>query len=272
MVKVFSPAKINLGLWITGKRSDLYHEILTVYHKINLFDEIEIEPFSDNVVEVVKANIPSEENLVTKGLNLIYSLKPLKNFYRIRITKNIPIGGGLGGGSSNLATVLKAINALENNIFTEKELEDICASLSTDSVFFLKEEKAAVGYSKGDKLKPLEPLNLDITLIFPKIISKTKEVYQNLKEQDFSKISIEELMSIYKNNLLLENIKNDLTTSATQLYPEIGEIIRFLESFNIRAHLSGSGSTVFVIGLLPKEIIKALEGRSWLVYSAKTIF
>lgn len=272
MVKVFSPAKINLGLWVKGRRADFFHEIITVYHKINLFDEVEIEPFSDNVVEVVKANITQEENLVTKGLNLLYSLKPLKNFYKIKITKNIPIGGGLGGGSSNLATVLKTINNLENNIFTEKELEDICASLSTDSVFFLREEKAAIGYSKGDKLKPVKPLNLDVTIIFPKIISKTKEVYENIKEQNFSEISIEEVINLYENNVLLENIKNDLTASASELYPEIGEIIRFLENFNIKAHLSGSGSTVFVIGLLPKEIIKALEGRSWLVYVTKTIY
>jgi len=108
-MRVLSPAKLNLGLWLLGKRSDGYHEIFTIYHAIDLFDEILIE---DGPLSIeTSTGIPMEENLVYKAIKLMENRLGEEINFRIYIQKNIPEGAGLGGGSSNVASVLKAITS-----------------------------------------------------------------------------------------------------------------------------------------------------------------
>lgn len=135
MLRLLSPAKLNLGLWLLGKRPDGYHEIFTLYQAINLFDEVSIEEGNLNVQ--TSTGIPMEENLVYKALKAMEKLLGRELNFKIFIQKNIPEGGGLGGGSSNVATVLKAINQLLDIPLSEEDLQNIASKVSSDAPFFL---------------------------------------------------------------------------------------------------------------------------------------
>ncbi|MFN3264081.1 MAG: 4-diphosphocytidyl-2C-methyl-D-erythritol kinase, partial [Aquificaceae bacterium] len=131
MLRLLSPAKVNLGLWLLGKRADGYHEVFTIYQAVDLFDEVLIEegPLS---VET-STGIPMEQNLVYKALRVMEGLLGKEISLRIFIQKNIPEGGGLGGGSSNVATVLRAVNELMGNPLSEEELYLIAGRISSDA-------------------------------------------------------------------------------------------------------------------------------------------
>ena len=108
-MELLSPAKLNLGLWLLGKRQDNYHEIFTIFQAISLFDRIEILEKGPLRVETSKG-IPQEENLVYKALRLMEGTLRTDLEIQVYVEKVIPIGGGLGGGSSNVATVLIGVN------------------------------------------------------------------------------------------------------------------------------------------------------------------
>jgi 4-diphosphocytidyl-2-C-methyl-D-erythritol kinase len=125
MVKLISPAKVNLGLWVTAKRWDGYHEIITLYQTVSLFDEIFIRegPLSVDT----NLGIPQEENLVYKAMSLFQAQTGISLNFSVYISKRIPPGSGLGGGSSNAATVLKKINELIGTPLEEGELMSLLA-------------------------------------------------------------------------------------------------------------------------------------------------
>jgi 4-diphosphocytidyl-2-C-methyl-D-erythritol kinase len=138
MVILKSPAKINWGLWILGRRPDGYHEIFTPIQKIGLFDLIEIEK-SNSLTVQTSNNIPQKENFVYKGLKKFEEVTGIPQRWKIFIKKQIPIGGGLGGGSSNLATVLKWVNSYWNKPLNFEELKNLVATISSDAPAFLGE-------------------------------------------------------------------------------------------------------------------------------------
>jgi len=260
-----SPAKVNLGLWVIGKRPDGYHEILTLYREIPLYDEIILR---EGVLRVeTSTGIPQEENLVYKGLVEYSRLTGLEVPFSVYITKRIPAGGGLGGGSSNLATVLKRINELLGKPMSDEELLELLSSLSSDAPFFFF-GGTAVGRGRGEKLERVEnTIRTKLTLIIPSVSSNTARVYSFLREEHFTPLreAEEKLKRVLMGEL--EAVENVLGTLARELYPEIEEVCRFVEFSGFRAIVSGSGSSVFFFGEPPQEMLIGAMARGWKVYS-----
>ncbi len=261
-----SPAKVNLGLWVLGKRSDGYHDILTLFHAIDLCDEILVEegPFR---VET-NTGIPMEENLVYRALVEFQRRTGREVEYRVYISKKIPEGSGLGGGSSNVATVLKEINRLEGDLLPEEEISEIAGSVSSDAPFFVK-GGTQLGAGRGDVLRELENLELDITLVIPRVKASTPEVYSRLREEHFTDVNPEEVISMVMEGRY-ELLENKLGELACEVYPEIGEVVRFIEHLGFKALVSGSGSAVFYIGKPTKELVAGARLRGWSVFETKS--
>lgn len=269
MLVLKSPAKVNLGLWILGKRGDGYHEILTLFHEIDLSDEIYI---SEGRLEVrTNTGISQEENLVYRGIKLFEEITGIEVNLSVFIEKRIPEGGGLGGGSSNLATALKAVNELYGSPLNYEELKELLLRLSSDAPFFLQ-GGSALGRGRGEILEPIEPLNLTLTLVVPSVRASTGLVYGGVTEKHLTdKENIDIIISRLKAGDL-SVLENSLGELATEIYPEMAEAKRFLENLGFEALVSGTGSTLFYIGKLTKEVEagaklrgwKAIEVKSWL--------
>ncbi len=252
-----SYAKINLGLWITEKRPDGYHNIVTVFHKIGLHDVITITPHYD--FEVITLG----DEIETK--NILYKVKELveKNFKititgRIEILKKIPVGSGLGGASSNAAYYLKYLNDKRNLGLSTKELIEIGKEIGSDVPFFLLNENAAIATGRGEILEPIRStFNYPIILGFPGCRILTKWAYEKFDElSSFTKFSeaykkAVKIADALENNdisLLETEISNDFEKIVNTRCPEILDIKDILISLGAQvATLSGSGSAVFGI-------------------------
>ncbi len=266
MLKILSPAKVNLGLWVKGKRTDGFHEILTVFHTIDLCDEIILK---EGPLKVETSNgIPQEENLVYRALLEYRKVTGLDVDFSIYINKRIPVGAGLGGGSSNAAVVLREVNGLLGNPLSPEDLSEILSVISADSPFFLK-GGTALGKGKGEVLKPLSHPQLTITLVIPEVSSKTALVYSSLKEKDFGTPEEEELIgAIQKGDFSI--LDNPLGKRAMGIYPQIGEVYRFLEFIGVNPLVSGTGSAVFYIGEADQKVLAGARSRGWKVFEVKS--
>ena len=180
MYKAKSFAKINLGLEILNKRNDGFHSIKTIMTKISLFDEIDIRKSSKN--SVIQDGIDEENNLVTKILNFMQD-KYFDEKLEINIRKNIPYSSGLGGGSSNSASVIKGLNEFLRLILDSKEMFDIALKFGSDIPFFLSSSSAMV-QGRGEVIRFIEKPNINyLLLICPNINleNKTRKVFNNLE-------------------------------------------------------------------------------------------
>ena len=265
-VKILSPAKINIGLWITGKRPDGYHEIFTLFHTIDLNDYIHIEPYHKLSVSSTSPKVPeNKENIVYKALKKFEEWTGIQTNYRILIEKNIPVGAGLGGGSSNAAAVLKKINELEGNPLSEEELMKLGSTLGADIPFFIKG-----GFAKaegiGDKLIFLEKrFKNELFIIYPNIEVSTKEIYSMVTENILTKKEeipiIDGLLEDLDN--LIDNIENTLGELAQEKYPVVKEVMNTLKYLGYRPNISGSGSSVYAFGSPTEEIERICKVKNW---------
>ena len=247
-----SNAKINLGLKILNKRPDSYHNIHSFFIEINLTDELTFIPNKNHkllIEEPCPAQFPlDEKNLITKAYKLMQShLYVDKSEYLIKINKNIPIGSGLGGGSSNAATTLKILNKLWSLNFSNKKLENLGLSLGADIPFFITGGFQLVE-GLGEKLSPLKMdllHDLWIFLVIPPIHISTATAYTKLNKslhpnQDLSKFPT---VSKPVNWQLFEN---DFENMIGKTYPEISKIKKSLYNLGaLYSGLSGSGSAMF---------------------------
>ncbi|MCX7990354.1 MAG: 4-(cytidine 5'-diphospho)-2-C-methyl-D-erythritol kinase, partial [Aquificaceae bacterium] len=240
--RLLSPAKLNLGLWLLGKRPDSYHEVFTIYHTINLFDEVFIEEGPLKVE--TSTDIPMEENLVYKAISSLERRLGKSVNLRIYIRKNIPEGAGLGGGSSNAAVVLKAVNELLGSPLSLEELSEVVGEVSSDAPFFLL-GGSAIGRGRGELLQKVDLPSMVFTLLHPGVKCSTAHVYRHVSQEMLTgEIEGDKIIDCLKAGdfSLLENRLGEL---AGELYPEVGEVLRFLRSLGLQALVSGSGSSVF---------------------------
>jgi len=260
-----SPGKVNLGLWITGKRPDGYHEIYTIFHTIALHDRIIIKPSVKQKVETTSPFINPEENIVSKTLKRFEEWTGIHPELEIFIEKNIPIGAGLGGGSSNAATVLKFLNQYYSYPMSEDELKKLSLSLGADVPFFLK-GGIAVGEGIGEKLRYLNKrLGNNIFIIYPNIQIKTSEIYRKVTPQMLTKKEdihiIDSLLG--ETGAFFEKLENTLGRIVEESYPEVKEVLNTLRHLNYRPLVSGSGSSVFALGTPKEEIKKICQIKGW---------
>ncbi len=274
--KISSYGKINLGLWVVGKRPDGYHDIYTVMHTISLKDEITIKPSSFLKVKSSSSLVPeNEENIVYKAVKLFEEYTGIPQNYEITIYKNIPVGAGLGGGSSNAAAVLKKLNQLSGNVLEEKELYELAEKIGADVPFFIK-GGMAIAEGKGEKLKHFEkPLKKEIFIIYPNIQVSTERIYKLINEKLLTKEDkiniIDSLLAEYDIDKYLQSLENTLGEVAKELYPEIGEVINTLNYLGYKGHVSGSGSSVYSFGSPSEEVKKACELRGWKLFKTELI-
>jgi len=270
---LYSPAKINLGLWILDKRPDGYHEIFTLYHTLDFYDRIIIQEHPFLEVKTSLPEIKQEENIVYKAISLFESYTGIEQNLQVIIEKNIPVGGGLGGGSSNAATVLNYLNKKHGNILPEEKLFEIAVKLGADVPFFLK-GGFAIGEGIGEKLAFLpKTLNEEIFIIYPNIKSDTKTVYSKADKSILTNKGdlniILSLINEYDIKKLEAYIENKLGDIALDLYPEIKEVYDFLNYLGFSPKVSGSGSCVYVIGKPTAEVEKAAAIKGWRLIKTK---
>jgi len=251
-ISLKAPAKINLFLEILGKRDDGYHEIETVMQEIDLVDNLQFEEIQEGVkLKCNDKNIPSDENnLVCKAANLILNECGIRKGVLISLEKNIPVGAGLGGGSSDAAATLKALNLLWKIGLNDAELMEFAAKLGSDIPFFIK-GKTALCSGRGEKITPIEVKSeMNYLVIFPRINISTSIIYRNLKIDLTKKIiDVSFFLDALKHRKLADISKllyNRLEEVIFATYPDLLDVKSALDHFDFCGlSVSGSGSAFF---------------------------
>ena len=235
---LLSPAKLNLFLHVTGRRSDGYHELQTLFQLLDWGDQLTIKPTSEGgiVLETPLPGVADDDNLVMKAARLLTRDLPEEPNLRIAIEKHIPMGGGLGGGSSNAATTLLGLNRLLNLNRTIEDLAALGATLGADvPVFVLGKNAWAEGI--GDKLTPVELPPRWYTIVCPNCHVSTKAVFTAPElTRDTPPITIPAFFE--------GGVRNDLQSVVTARYPEVRNALISLQKM-APAMMTGSGACVF---------------------------
>ena len=263
-IKVAAPAKINLFLEILGKRQDGYHEIETVMQEVSLFDYLYIENY-DKGVEFTCSNpklATDEENLVVKAVRLMQKETGTSKGVKIHLEKKIPIGAGLGGGSSDAVATLFGLNRLWQIGYDEKQLMSLAGKLGSDTPFFVI-GNTAICKGRGEIVTPY-PLNVkyNYVIIYPRFEVSTAMVYKNFKislTKNLKDVSFF-LQKLESGNPqeLGSGLHNRLEDIVFRLYPDLEKIKKTLTKFDFCGTLlSGSGSALYGLckeGIDSKEI------------------
>lgn len=271
-----APAKLNLELRILGQRSDGYHELQTLFQLLNIGDELWIKPNDSGQVSLESAydEVPSDDNLVIKAAK---ALSPYKNVSpnkeasqgaAIKLTKNLPSGAGLGGGSSDAATTLVALNHLWQLGLSNQKLCDIGATLGADVPVFVK-GKTAWAEGIGEILSEASMPEKWYLILYPDVKINTAKIFSHpaLTRND-KPIKLRAT----RTEASLELGYNAFQPLVAELYPEVKEALEFLNKFG-KATLTGTGSCVFLTFDNEREVrkIAALCKQRWLALTARGI-
>ncbi len=244
-----SYAKINLGLHVLERLPTGYHEIVTGFCFIEWNDRFEVEESDSFTLTISDQSIPTDDkNLITKAYQAFDRYIGLKNQYSFNVTKNVPPGAGLGGGSSNAALTLRILNKLEKTELSDKDLIDLSRDLGADIPFFIK-GKTGIGTGLGQEIEPMD-IQPDgwILTIYPGFESSTAEAYQHCEPNPNPEFSIMEVLQEEEMDQWQYLLQNDLEPPVIARNHMIGNIKDQLKDFGaVFASMSGSGSAVFGI-------------------------
>jgi 4-diphosphocytidyl-2-C-methyl-D-erythritol kinase len=251
--RTLSPAKLNLGLEILGKRADGFHEIRTVMQAISLCDELTIVPSSRNRIRSSQRGLSHPGNLAVKAADLWRdSLDPQRRAMAITLRKSIPVAAGLGGASSNAATLLRLASQLFGAVEPAR-LHDAAAALGSDVPFFLA-STTAIARGRGELLESLPPVaDLGFVLVTPKIDipRKTATMYGLLNADDFSDGSATETFATRiraGKGVEAGDLHNSFARPLLQYAPDLERIPTIMRSFaGQRVGLSGAGPTWYAV-------------------------
>ncbi|HEY5673729.1 MAG TPA: 4-(cytidine 5'-diphospho)-2-C-methyl-D-erythritol kinase [Malonomonas sp.] len=244
-----SPAKINLCLHVLGRREDGYHELAMAMQRVDLYDRIRIRVGVADGVRVACEGLvlaEGEENIVAKAARLVLREAGLSLGVEIEVEKRIPVAAGLGGGSSNAATVLMGLDELLGLRLGTERLMALGGQLGADVPFFVFGDPAwATGI--GTQLEKLPPLpEVAYLLVNPKIAVSTAWVYQSLRLTKGGELANLPRFSVATKAELGAALHNDLEQVTLEHHPLLAEIkVQLLENGAIGALMSGSGATVF---------------------------
>ncbi len=233
-----SPAKLNLFLYITNKRADGYHELQTLFQFLDFGDEIEIEITEDPTITLLNQieGVPTEQNLIYRAAKLLQDQTACKLGANISITKRLPMGGGVGGGSSNAATVLVALNHLWQTGLSLIQLAEMGLSLGADVPIFVR-GISAFAEGVGEKLTPCKPAEKWYLVLKPDesistaLIFKHPDLPRNTPKRDLD-------------TLLNTPWANDCEKIVRDLYSKVDDLLNWLVQY-APSRLTGTGACVF---------------------------
>jgi 4-diphosphocytidyl-2-C-methyl-D-erythritol kinase len=276
-----TPAKINLFLEVLSRREDGFHNINSLFQAISIFDRLRFERTTTSGIDLSIRNNdklqPDEDNLVMRACRLMWEEHELPGGLSIELEKNIPIGAGLGGGSSDCAATIIAINMLHNLRLNRARMTELGARLGSDVSFFFGSGQASV-IGRGEQIVDVRlPTDYWLVLVSPGDSVATTEAYARLKmgltssrkATNFS--GCRELEDFLE---FLDTCGNDFQDSHLQLYPTHSDILdRLLQSGARIARMSGSGSTFFGVFVeCPKvDTEKLFDGSGWRTDVARPI-
>jgi 4-diphosphocytidyl-2-C-methyl-D-erythritol kinase len=249
-MRYFAAAKLNRFLHIVGRRSDGYHELQTIFQRINYCDTLDFKWRQDHEIhfqlkidpDAIKpcaAELGDQINLVEKAAHLLLSFCHKKVAgVDIILTKKIPVGAGLGGGSSDAATTLLALNQLWVLNLSKEELMALGLQLGADVPFFMLEQ-SAWGEGVGEKLTPLTLPQAWFLVVVPEVSISTVTIFSDPALKRDTPV-------VQQDRALLEIGHNDCEPVVRRLYPEVAEVIDVLSTFS-PARMTGSGACVFAV-------------------------
>ena len=248
-MRILSPAKINLFLHIIGKRADGYHDLMTLMCCVGLYDIISLD-FEAKEISVACTHplVPQDHtNLACRAAKLFLDHINTKEGVRITIEKQIPIGAGLGGGSSNAATVMLGLNRFYGHPLSRETLIELGEVIGADVPFFI-DRKPAIATGVGEILEPYSGLKpYTVIVVFPGFSVSTAEMFKNFNLR-LTKCIEKTKISFFKNKGfdIQRHLCNDFEKIAEKKHPEIAAIKNvLLEHGAIGALMSGSGSAVY---------------------------
>jgi 4-diphosphocytidyl-2-C-methyl-D-erythritol kinase len=281
LISLTSCAKINLGLRVLRKRPDGFHDIETILQAIDLRDRIEIIPLADTTIEVRcdHPEVPSgPENLAFRAARLVQKESSGGKGCRIDIRKRIPPAAGLGGGSSNAAALLVALNKLWHLSLSNQQLAQMAARLGADVPFFLQ-GGTALARGRGEILTPLSlRTDLWLVLVKPDLSISTAWAYRRVKiplTSNSKIVKLNSLKEICSVDQLLSLLDNDLERAVGETYPLIAKIkSELLSKGAIGAAMSGSGPAVYGIARnrdAAHQLARRMRRERWQIFVVRPV-
>lgn len=245
-----APAKLNLFLHIIGQRDDGYHQLQTIFQFLEHSDTVEIKTTDNKNIELLTPieGVENEDNLIVKAARLLQNyllenaqFSPLKEFgAQIRITKILPMGGGLGGGSSNAATVLLALNTLWDANLPLHKLAQLGLSLGADVPIFIH-GFSAFAEGVGEELTPVTPKEHWFLVSKPDVSISTASVFTSPQlTRNTEKVNLNDDIA----NLDIDLCHNDCQTLVIKEYPEVAKLLAWLVEY-APSRMTGTGACIF---------------------------
>jgi 4-diphosphocytidyl-2-C-methyl-D-erythritol kinase len=255
MVIIKAPAKINLHLDIRKRRSDGYHNLWSIFQIVSLFDTIKIRSLKNNGMCRLNGNFgfPDAENIITKAYKSYSAITGITTGIDVDVDKVIPTGAGLGGGSSDGAAIIRALEAFFERPLDDDDLKRCALELGSDVLFFLKASTAVVS-GKGEIIESILPRNdYHIVIIYPGFGVETKKAYEWLDYENHfpgkDQRTDNQLVKSYLSDPVPEwkyyNSFTDVLRKRYKVYDTIFE--QFKDSGGLYSNITGSGSSVFGI-------------------------
>jgi 4-diphosphocytidyl-2-C-methyl-D-erythritol kinase len=252
---VFAPAKVNLHLSVKDRRQDGFHNIESVFLAVNFGDTLYFSLLKgENTLKIdmqgLKSPLPPEENIIFKAVSLFRERTGFNRGLKIRVKKRIPLGGGLGGGSSDAAAALLTLNRLAGSPCSREDLLEMAGVLGSDVPFFIHEVPAALVTGRGESILPLKASKMFMVLVNPGFHSETSAAYKLIDENRVSSQTGEINKFINKDEFDEKDFPR-FTNDFLNFFPEpqksaYNEIIAKLRELGAQyANLSGSGATCF---------------------------
>ncbi|MCD5361016.1 4-(cytidine 5'-diphospho)-2-C-methyl-D-erythritol kinase [Chromobacterium aquaticum] len=238
-----APAKLNLLLHIVGKRADGYHLLETVFRFIDLNDTVSLALRDDGdvVLETPISGVDPEQDLTVRAARLLQQHAACGLGVSIRLEKKIPMGGGLGGGSSDAATVLLALNRMWRLNLPRAELQELGLKLGADVPVFIF-GRSALATGVGEKLNEIKLKPAWYVVIHPQVHVPTSKIFQNFSQEVLTEVGVVGIMRILETT---QRRRNDLQNVVSNMYPAVNEVLTELRKYGSPL-MTGSGSCVFL--------------------------
>ena len=265
MIRVPSPAKLNLFLHITGRRPDGYHELQSIFQLIDLCDWLEFEQTDDRQIQIEGlSSVDLEQNLIYRAAQILQPYAKAPSGLIIRLEKNIPMGAGLGGGSSNAATTLIVLNQLWHCGLNSEQLAELGVKLGADVPIFVHGRNAwAEGI--GEHLTFIDLDQKQFIVLKPDCFISTQLLFS---QKTLTRDTKSSKFCAYQ--ITPSDFGNNFEPLARSLYPEVDEAMQYLDQFGV-AKLTGTGACVFIEVTEKMNVTNILENAPCKAYLVNSL-